>query len=105
MRVITDNGSNYRPSRLPPDGHLAGLPAPADPPLRPPPQREIERYQRILAEELLYARPWTSEDQRAQAIAVWNIHYNCHRPHTAAGGQPPATRLQRHITNVTASYT
>lgn len=44
---------------------------------------KVERYQRILAEELLYARPWTSEAERARAIAVWNVRYN-HRPHTAA---------------------
>jgi transposase InsO family protein len=37
---------------------------------------KVERYQRILAEELLYAHPWESEEQRTQALAVWNIHYN-----------------------------
>lgn len=36
------------------------------------------------------------------AIAAWNIHYNYHRPHTAASGQPPASRLRTHVTNVTA---
>jgi transposase InsO family protein len=64
----------------------------------------VERYQRILAEELLYARPFTSEADRARAIEVWNIHYNYHRPHTAAGDQPPA-RLDTGVTNVTRSYT
>ena len=61
---------------------------------------KVERYQRILAEELLYARTWTSETERAEAIGVWNIHYNYHRAHTAAGDQPPASRLQRGVTNV-----
>lgn len=37
---------------------------------------KVERYQRILAEELLYAREFKSEDARNSAIAVWNIHYN-----------------------------
>jgi hypothetical protein len=45
-----------------------------------------ERYNRILAEEFLYAREWTSEHQRSAALSVWNIHYN--------------TR----VTNVMASY-
>jgi hypothetical protein len=35
---------------------------------------------------------------------VWNVHYNYHRPHTAAGDQPPASRLHAGVTNVVASY-
>ncbi len=54
---------------------------------------KVQRYNRILAEELLYARIWTSEQQRTDALNVWNIHYNYHRPHTTAGNRPPATRL------------
>lgn len=41
----------------------------------------------------------------SEAIAVWNIHYNYHRPHSAAGGKPPATRLTTGVTNVQPSYT
>jgi transposase InsO family protein len=66
---------------------------------------KVERYQRILAEELLYAREFTSEDARSAAIAVWNIHYNYHRPHSATDGQPPASRLKLAVTNVRPSYT
>jgi hypothetical protein len=66
---------------------------------------KVERYNRILAEELLYARVWTSEQQRTNALAVCNVHYNYHPPHTATGNQPPATRLHTGITNVMASYT
>lgn len=65
---------------------------------------KVERYNRILAEEFLYARDWISETQRSQALAIWNIHYNYHRPHTAAGNRPPATRLHAGVTNVMASY-
>lgn len=63
-----------------------------------------ERYNRIVAEEFLYARRWVSEDQRRDALGVWNIHYNYHRPHGAAGGQPPAPRLPAGVTNVLAKY-
>lgn len=66
---------------------------------------KVERYNRILAEEFLYARTWTSEQQRARALAVWNIYFNYHRPHTAAGYRPPASRLRAGVTNVMASYT
>jgi hypothetical protein len=40
---------------------------------------KVERYQRTLAEEVLYARPYDSEDERSAAIGVWNIHYNFQR--------------------------
>ncbi len=56
-------------------------------------------------EELLYARVWTSETQRAKAIQVWNIHYNYHRAHTAADDQPPASRLRQTVTNVMTQIT
>ena len=65
---------------------------------------KAERYQRIMTEELLYAREYASEDERSQAIAIWNVHYNYHRPHSAAGGQPPASRLKTRATNVRPSY-
>ena len=65
---------------------------------------KVERYNRILAEECLYARFYSSEQQRRDAIAVWNHHYNYHRPHTACGNQPPATRVPAHVTSVMTSY-
>jgi transposase InsO family protein len=66
---------------------------------------KIERYQRILTGELLYARIRTPEAQRAAAIEVWNVHYNYQRPHTAAGDQPPASRLHAGVTNLMTANT
>lgn len=43
----------------------------------------VERYNRILAEEFLYARLWASETERTEALGVWNIHYNYHRPRSS----------------------
>jgi Integrase core domain len=74
-------------------------------PFTPKHNGKVERYQRILAEELLYAREYTCEHERSAAIAVWNIHHNYHRPHTTANGQPPASRLTTGVTNVQPSYT
>lgn len=102
-RIITDNGSNYRSNTF---THTAITTAARHQKTRPYTPRhngKIERYNRILAEELLYARPFTSEAERAHAITVWNIHYNYHRPHTTAAGQPPATRTPQTVTNVMTS--
>ena len=57
-----------------------------------------------MAEEVLYAREFNCEAERSAAIAVWNIHYNYHRPHSTAGGRPPVTRLKTGVTNVQPSY-
>jgi transposase len=65
---------------------------------------KVERYNRIISEKFLYARTWLSEDQRREALGIWNIHYNYHRPHSAADGQPPAARLRQGVSNVLASY-
>jgi transposase InsO family protein len=74
-------------------------------PFTPRHNGKAERYQRILVEEVLYAREYACEDDRSAAIAVWNIHYKYHRPHSAAGGQPPASRLKTAVTKVQSSYT
>lgn len=66
---------------------------------------KVERYSRILAEEFLYARPFTSEEQRRNQLGQWLTHYNYHRPHTARAGNPPASRVPTPANNVTPSYT
>ena len=69
-------------------------------PFTPKHNGKVERYQRTLTEELLYARRWTSEADRAQAIEDWNMHYNYHpTPHRRrepATALPSAWRHQRH---------
>jgi len=103
-RVITDNGSCYRSADF---ARIVGAKTrhQRTKPFTPRHNGKAERYQRILAEELLYAREYNDEAERSAAIGVWNIHYNYHRPHSAAGGRPPATRLKTGVTNVRPSYT
>ncbi|WP_221585284.1 IS481 family transposase [Microbacterium sp. G2-8] len=103
-RVVTDNGACYRSGDF---ARIVGRRTrhQKTKPYTPRHNGKVERYQRILAEELLYAREFNSEDARNSAIAVWNIHYNYHRPHSGAGGRPPASRLRGGVTNVQPSYT
>lgn len=90
-RVVTDNGACYRSGDF---ARIVGTRSrhQKTKPYTPRHNGKVERYQRILVEELLYARDFTSEDARSAAIAVWNIHYNYHRPHSGAGGQPPPAK-------------
>jgi transposase InsO family protein len=101
-RIVTDNGACYRAADF---ARIVGTRTrhQRTRPFTPRHNGKVERYQRILAEELLYARQYLSEEQRSAAIAVWNIHYNYHRPHSAAGGLPPATRLTTGVTNLQPS--
>lgn len=98
-RVLTDNGSCYRSHAFD-----AALPTGAKHkftrPHRPQTNGKVERYNRTLGAEFAYARPWTSETQRADYLARWLIHYNYHRAHTATGNQPPATLAPIPVTNV-----
>jgi transposase InsO family protein len=102
-RIVTDNGACYRADAF--ARAMLGARHQRIRPYTPRHNGKVERYNRILAEEFLYSRTWTSEHHRAEALEVWNIHYNYHRPHSAAGGQPPASQFALGVTNVLPSYT
>ena len=57
-----------------------------------------------MVDEVLYARPYSSEQARREALAVWVNHYNYHRPHTSCGDAPPASLAPARVNNVMTSY-
>lgn len=101
-RIVTDNGACYRSrtfvESVRPSRHQRISP------YTPRHNGKVERYNRILAEEFLYARAWDSERDRCDGLAKWNTHYNYHRPHGAHDGGPPATATSARVSNVMASY-
>lgn len=101
-KIVTDNGACYRADAF--ARSLLGSKHKRTKPYTPKHNGKVERYNRILAEEFLYSRTWNDEVERSTAVAVWNVHYNYHRPHSAAGGQPPASRAPAGVTNVMTSY-
>jgi len=54
---------------------------------------KVERLNRTLVTEWAYRQVFTSNDQRAAALAPWIEHYNTQRRHSALGGLPPVSRL------------
>jgi len=54
---------------------------------------KVERFNRTLQTEWAYHQVFTSNNQRADALAPWLNFYNTERPHTALAGQPPTSRL------------
>ena len=54
---------------------------------------KVERLNRTLATEWAYRQVFTSNDERAAALAPWIEHYNTRRRHSALGGLAPISRL------------
>ncbi|WP_434967072.1 IS481 family transposase [Janibacter indicus] len=54
---------------------------------------KVERFNRTLQTEWAYRQVFTSNQQRAAALAPWLEHYNTERRHTALGGLAPTSRL------------
>ena len=54
---------------------------------------KVERLNRTLATEWAYRQAFTSNAERAAALAPWLEHYNTRRRHSALGGMPPISRL------------
>ncbi|UQS23738.1 IS481 family transposase [Amycolatopsis thermalba] len=54
---------------------------------------KVERYNRTLQTEWAYRQVFTSNTERAAALAPWLEHYNTQRRHNALGGHPPTSRL------------
>ncbi|MGY1749258.1 IS481 family transposase [Modestobacter sp. SYSU DS0511] len=54
---------------------------------------KVERLNRTLVTEWAYRQVFTSNDDRAVALAPWIEHYNTRRRHSALEGMPPISRL------------
>ena len=93
-RVLTDNAWPYRKSfawqqalaDLGATGKLTRA-------YRPQTNGKVERFNRTLASEWAYARPYTSETERAATYKAWLHHYNHRRTHTGIGGKTPISRV------------
>jgi transposase InsO family protein len=92
-RVMTDNAMAYRKSHAWRQA-LTDLGAQArfTRSYRPQTNGKAERFNRTLAEEWAYIRPFHNSADRAAALPGWLHTYNHHRSHTALGGQPPISR-------------
>jgi transposase InsO family protein len=93
-RVMTDNAKNYR------DSHAfqqacadLGARQKFTRPRCPWTNGKAERLNRTLTTEWAYRQVFTSNGERAAALAPWIEHYNTQRRHSALGGLPPISRL------------
>jgi transposase InsO family protein len=91
--ILSDNGANYRSAAFAEFLTARGIRHRRTRPYRPQTNGKIERFHRTLANEWAYARAYRSESARRAALPRWLHIYNHHRPHTALGGRPPASRV------------
>ncbi|AZN29096.1 IS481 family transposase [Flaviflexus salsibiostraticola] len=99
-RVLSDNGPAYRSILWRETCARLKITAKRTRPYRPQTNGKIERFHRTLADGWGYARCYTSETERRDALPGWLHHYNHHRPHTACDRLAPITRL----TNLPGQY-
>jgi transposase InsO family protein len=92
-RIISDNGSCYKSRLWAATCTELGITPKRTRPYRPQTNGKVERFHRTLADEWAYARPYTSETERRNALDPWLHSYNHHRGHTALKGLPPASRV------------
>lgn len=91
-RLITDNAWAYRYS-LREVCAAHGIKQKFIKPHCPWQNGKVERFNRTLATEWAYRRPFTSSTERTAALAPWLQNYNTERRHSALGGKPPISRL------------
>lgn len=89
-RVMTDNAKNYTISR----DFQAVLRShrirhKRIRPFRPQTNGKVERFNRTLVDEFAYARTFTSNTARLDALPRWVRYYNTRRRHTSLDGHTP----------------
>jgi transposase InsO family protein len=95
VRVLTDNGGNYRSRRFQAVADRQALRLKRARPYRPQTNGKAERFIQPLLREWAYVRPYASSARRTQALHAWLRGYNTVRPHAALGYQPPCSRFPR----------
>jgi transposase InsO family protein len=91
--IMTDNGSCYRSRRFAAACRQLGIRHLFTRPYTPRTNGKAERFIKTALLEWAYVRLYRHSEERTRALITWLHHYNWHRPHTAAAGQPPITRV------------
>jgi transposase InsO family protein len=65
------------------------------PPYTPRWNGKLERFWGTLDQEWAHSRQWPTSATRDRALRSYLRFYNRRRPHSAAGGRPPITRVQQ----------
>lgn len=103
-RIMTDNGSAYRSKKFAKLLRRLKIRHVRTRPYTPRTNGKAERFIQTLLREWAYAYAYPNSDARANELPFWMTHYNFHRPHSATGKLPPASRLGFTVNNVVRNY-
>ncbi|WP_110207458.1 IS481 family transposase [Nocardioides daejeonensis] len=95
-RVLSDNGSAYKSHAWRDACKELEITAKKTRPYRPQTNGKIERFHRTLADGWAYAKLYSSETERREALPGWLHFYNHHRHHSAIGN-PPISRIENNL--------
>jgi len=65
------------------------------PPYTPRWNGKLERFFGTLEDESAHGRVWPNSHARDRALSSFIRYFNRYRPHSAAGGRPPITRVHQ----------
>ncbi|UDF36130.1 UNVERIFIED_ORG: IS481 family transposase [Shinella sp. XGS7] len=105
QRLLTDNGAAFRSREFRQACVELGIKHSFTKPYRPQTNGKAERFIQSALREWAYGWTYQSSAQRTAALAHWQHHYNCHRPHSGIGGVPPICRLSASRNNVLTLHT
>ncbi|UDF35708.1 UNVERIFIED_ORG: IS481 family transposase [Shinella sp. XGS7] len=100
QRLLTDNGAAFRSREFRQACVELGIKHSFTKPYTPKTNGKAERFIQTALREWAYGWTYQSSAQRTAALAHWQHHYNCHRPHSGIGGVPPICRLSASRNNV-----
>jgi transposase InsO family protein len=92
-RLLTDNGSAYLSRGFRATCRALRVGHGRTRPYTPRTNGKAERFIQTMLREWAYARPYYTSADRIRVLPGWLEHYNCARPHTALGKQPPVSRF------------
>ena len=99
-RLLTDNGSAFRSKEFAAACQALDISHKFTRPYRPQTNGKAERFIQSALREWAYGWTFQNSAHRTKALASWQHHYNCHRPHSGIGGLPPISRLSSSRNNL-----
>jgi transposase InsO family protein len=104
-RLLTDNGAAFRSRDFRAACGELGIVHKFTRAYRPQTNGKAERFIQSALREWAYGWTYQNSAQRTTALAGWQHHYNCHRPHSGIGGLPPISRLSPSRKNLLTLHT
>ena len=103
-QLLTDNGSGYLSDVFRHACSMEHLEHLRTRPYRPCTNGKAERVIQTLLREWAYARPYRRSRDRTRTLRIWLNYYNRWRPHGSLAGNPPLSRLDTSLNNVSGNY-